>query len=127
MKIEELKPGNYIQFWDYGNDKWLPYQVIGGAEIGWIEKGDSKARGIPLTKGWLDKFGFIGSVFKIKELGNNMELSFAIGGDIINCELISETLYDDTTERAIINLPIKHIHTLQNLYFALTGKELECK
>ena len=44
-----------------------------------------------------------------------------------NIELVCEHEYSDKTDRTITSLPIKHVHQLQNLYFALTGNELIIK
>lgn len=75
---------------------------------------------IPLTEEWLLKFGFEAQEesFHLKDF--SIEL---IGDDGRWCAYI----YD---EYHAIECPlslIKHVHQLQNLYFALTGEELTLK
>ena len=69
----------------------------------------SECKPIPLTDEWLDKFGFDGwdkGVYTmILSNGNFMK---------IGCE-------------EAVGKNIKHVHQLQNLYFALTGEELIIK
>ena len=72
---------------------------------------------IPLTEEWLDKFGFIHNGMWWDSSQEYFELdtfkdSYVMG--INSCE------YNHGIE-------IKHVHQLQNLYFALTGEELKIK
>lgn len=73
---------------------------------------------IPLTEKWLKKFGFVG----IKREIRNYEATYHIsaGDSIIRFHLATMTcLVNDCA------VECKYVHTLQNLYFALTGFELE--
>jgi hypothetical protein len=73
---------------------------------------------IPLTEEWLMKFGFykdINGMF----LAGVFELSW-MEDDFIKNQ------YTLRIAKGIC-LKIKYVHQLQNLYFALTGKELETK
>jgi len=77
-------------------------------------------RPIPLTEEWMNKLGFIG-------IANGF-----IGGNNWWCGRISSNFNDGKVKVWItgcdINLShIQYVHQLQNLYFALTGKELEIK
>jgi hypothetical protein len=67
---------------------------------------------IPLTEEWLLRFGFE-KKYKNYEMGDFM---FFKG----SCSRISYKL-------SLIGINIKHVHQLQNLYFALTGEELKLK
>jgi hypothetical protein len=71
---------------------------------------------IPLTEEWLLKFGF-------KRLNNAWNgphrNDFSIWNPIGNPEFI----LNDT----VLNPRTEYVHQLQNLYFALTGEELEIK
>ena len=107
MKANELRIGNYVN-WIDGK-----IQEITGKDIHWKEKNDNTELSpfdfapIPLTEEWLLKFGFRESnkyLFKYK-------LGLKKRGD--------NYFYD--------NISIKHVHQLQNLYFALTGEELTLK
>ncbi len=76
---------------------------------------------IPLTKEWLLKFGFL-----IEENGD-VDFSF----DFINYGLskfeIDQKYYlhiDGNFDRTETDTRIEYVHSLQNLFFALTGEEL---
>lgn len=119
MKSNELRIGNYI--------KWLHEEsesivVVNSATINTIDYGNKHpeaedfARGlwytpIPLTSEILEKCGF--------ELRD---------GYLKNYPLYSITSQNGKEQIQItdyMSLPqIKYLHQLQNLYFALTGKEL---
>lgn len=73
---------------------------------------------IPLTEDWLIKFGFKGRVdFKwkmnigVQIIDNNIYFAFKDIGNVIFHSMIM----------------VKHVHQLQNLYFALTGEGLTIK
>lgn len=75
---------------------------------------------IPLTEEWLIKFGF-----------NKTLLEFA-NRYVLNGICIFETLSLNRKREgfyavAHINVYLTSVHQLQNLYFALTGEELELK
>jgi hypothetical protein len=70
---------------------------------------------IPLTEEWLLKFGFVSNPYK-----DRYELIAKIN-IIIECDK-TKGLIDLYCEQ----FPhIKYVHSLQNLYFALTGEELK--
>ena len=68
---------------------------------------------IPLTEEWLVRFGFekCTDAYYINNVGNIFK---------------GENGYwiDDNESGTINNIPLLHVHQLQNLYFALTGEEL---
>lgn len=75
---------------------------------------------IPLTEEWLVKFGF-------EKNGDWVQLNFSprmgiryYNGNSAECDIIQDDNYI-----AFKSGHIKHVHQLQNLYFALTQKELE--
>tara|TARA_R110000822_G_C14906902_1_gene449700 strand:+ start:131 stop:493 length:363 start_codon:yes stop_codon:yes gene_type:complete len=66
---------------------------------------------IPLTKEWLEKFGFENNSMNLDEEGFlHLDISFLGGVNV----------YINDMEYPHIN----YVHQLQNLYFALTGEEL---
>ena len=109
MKPEELRIGNwcYPGESEYQDD---PFQIDAG-DILAFRKGIHKYKPIPLTKEWLIKFGFVlsGDLFHINRL-------FVIW----NGKGFDNTDYMHYKTEVIL----KHVHQLQNLYFALTGEEL---
>ncbi len=79
---------------------------------------------IPLTFEWLKKFEF-----KMEDSGNNVTDFWRTTSAGIE---ISIVYYGDEYLQTEINsigidIHILYVHQLQNLYFALTGEELECK
>ena len=106
MKANELRIGNYVQFSGgaiYKVD--MLYIGFGGLEF-W--------KPIPLTEEWLLKFGF-------EKKGCNWELPnfrFHVNKSVNYDGFLFCDGYSVITEK------IQHVHQLQNLYFALTQKEL---
>ena len=111
MKASELRLGNWVEQPNDGvtrvtavlNDLQIK------TETGYVDKYCSP---IPLTEEWLLKFGFdkhkttdIYPTFAKQMFNWNDSVLYIIGYGFIN--------------------HIKHVHQLQNLYFALTGEELE--
>jgi hypothetical protein len=134
MKATELRIGNLTQD-SKGNllkvigltDDNISYYVVDRSkfplEVGW------QAKPIPLTEEWLVKFGFE----YYKPLNH-----FRIVIDDIWYSIQSNYKKLDGFWFTYVNLnvcevnhmpfkEIKHIHQLQNLYFALTGEELTIK
>jgi hypothetical protein len=122
INVNELRLGNYILFKQLGK---------GEGKIGQMKPGDfgraicdyperSEYHPIPLTPEWLERLGF---VYKEPNY-TKRPLS------------VSKNTYRDGTgdydgfilrfkmEDCIQVLVIKHVHHLQNLYFDLTGEEL---
>ena len=77
---------------------------------------------IPLTEEWLLKFGF-------EKDGYNCEKPFFFYFEKNGIRINNYYGYflDNPNERVGKRLFIKHVHQLQNLYFALTGEELTIK
>ena len=109
MKAQELRIGNLVKI--EGENHKL-YDIFGTGQIGTVRLGINymsnigEIEPIPLTEEWLVKFGF-------KPLSNDWQKD----GIIIH-----------TRKRGYVlrkSVPIvKYVHNLQNLYFALIGKEL---
>lgn len=84
---------------------------------------------VPLTDEWLVKFGFEkGGSNRFNYIDLNVDESFyiAVNGEegVFNCIVALDNGEEEISE-CISH--IKHVHQLQNLYFALTGEELEIK
>lgn len=86
----------------------VPFYLFDGSDQ---DEYDYNVNAIPLTEEWLRKFGFE----KLQEtyFNGDFELDITDAGF-----LFSETY---------IKVSCKYVHQLQNIYFALTGKELEVK
>jgi len=129
MKATELRIGNLIQLnkkWfeknpglsktekiisvdSIGFDYLLPENYkINGYNIGNLEP-------ITLTEEWLLRFGF--------ERNDNYKIKEFVRGDMIiyTYNKVNKEVYYGIC----VEVKIKYIHQLQNLYFALTGRELK--
>ena len=139
MKTKELRLGNWVM----GN---APYQLTINAlsmHVMYLDQGkQGYFEPIPLTEEWLVKFGFKKSVcFDYGErinyqyefffnIGDNIERVFHYDDDEqkeVEVAFATRELFqreEDMQTRMWITKDIKHVHSLQNLYFELTGKEL---
>src|SRR5690606_13658422 len=120
IQANELRIGNYVNIYLGVNDKdgcWYSNYEITGLDIAQIDEGDYICiEPIELTEEILLKCGFRNS--EDDTLTN--EHGFTLGRKMN----INKTPYFMTRGTFI---ELKHLHQLQNLYFALTGKELEVK
>lgn len=102
MKSTELRIGNWIYYTtDKTNFKATAKTILYFSDIYF--------KPIPLTEDWLKKFGFtriVPSWADIKRIDKD------------DYYLIRDDVYFNEKK-------IKYVHQLQNLYFALTGKELK--
>jgi hypothetical protein len=112
MKANELMVGNWVNY--------KGHNVIWDADDFCEDSALSKSKPIPLTEEWLIKFGFKRNDWTNE--GKPIYYGWVFNGVMLeynNRELLLDG-YQDT-------LNIKHVHQLQNLYFALVGEELEIK
>lgn len=137
MKASELRIGNWIA--DRGRKEWqidhweTRDKVASKAPtimcMGILQEAHSLTEyvdylyPIPLTEEWLLKFGFEPTRFQKEphQWWNNgkIEIGHTTKDDVMQYEYLSPT----NTE--MVDIP--YVHQLQNLYFALTGEELEMK
>jgi hypothetical protein len=130
MKASELRIGNYIYV-------SAPKEHILEARNQSIEKANYHHfndicrcnkewvyEPIPLTEDWLLKFGFKN---KYKEPSEVFELNIGNNNIIIDLYELLQSTYLEHRNFAINIGKLKYVHQLQNLYFALTGEELEIK
>lgn len=120
MKANELRIGNFIN--NNGNN--IEVEMLDSTYIGHKQIDDSigcilsQCSGIPLTEEWLLKFGGkktdMGILIKLQR-GNVMSLNVLLKSCIVS---ISGAF------GLVTPCHIKYVHQLQNLYFALTEKEL---
>jgi len=123
MKATELRIGNWVTFSNMiTSDRY--YQITGRFFSGFNGPDNLDItpyyKPILLTDGWLVKFGFI------KRDGNN--ICWDLGSFMIGWYGNKYATYIISLKQENNNLnfhsKIKYVHQLQNLYFALTGKEL---
>ena len=80
--------------------------------------GVNEYRGIPLTEEYLLKFGFYWDNKKVYLCKNEIPFRIRYSHNQI-------TIFQHQKDVTITS--IEYVHQLQNIYFALTGKELEIK
>jgi hypothetical protein len=109
MDIKELRVGNllYNGFNELIEDKNISHYNTSGFLLETLKP-------IELTEKWLDKLGFVNDT--VLEFYRNDKTDSTI---IIDYDFICLLGYS--------HVKIKYVHQLQNLYFALTGQELEIK
>lgn len=92
-------------------------------EVGMKPVDVSELNPVPLTEEWLVKFG-LEVVDLIKE---NKYLKDCVGfwPDNENFVYVIDLYGNEMGDWGYVTKEIKYVHQLQNLYFALTGKELE--
>ena len=126
MKANELRIGNLIT--DETNDIYVVLGLFGSEDsalsvstyqeenvIKYQNHEFNMVQGIPLTEEWLKKLGF-----DKRENPNNTKKSvFWDNGEVKL--ILSDKLYCSDIVQTI---ELKHVHQLQNLYFALTNQEL---
>lgn len=120
MKAQELRIGNLVMFREkkvvevsnLGNS-FETIELANGLRYGSDDIEDYEP--IPLIEEWLLKMGFEYS--RDEFLFNNGYFDLIFNDNKVSLRVEGQWL----------SLEIKHVHQLQNLYFALTGCELEIK
>ena len=122
IDVKELRIGNWIcsdtSF--FGETKKREWQVSLD-DLQSISDFPQDYDPIPITEEWLLKFGY--------ECFNGRSLYSKGDDDLhIDFEYGSAQFRDSTSDGYNhVGIAITYVHQLQNLYFALTGKELEIK
>ena len=110
MEPRELRIGNYFI-------NVAGISIVNGSIIRWIEEGSYlRSDPIILTEEWLLKFGFVKYNDRWWRYDKNGMFDISNQFDAFcfqTCMWVNDN--------------IKHVHQLQNLYFALTGAELTLK
>lgn len=127
MKVNELRIGNLIQWKSTGN-----IEIV--RDIFTVGKNRCKVNSvsisdiieIPLTEEILIKAGFEKYKWMWKEdeyfnFNKTYNSTYTFSIEIFNNEATWEYRWD----RHNFDIHLKYVHQLQNLYFALTGKEIE--
>jgi len=123
MKAQELRIGNLLQDVDGNIVEVITVYANGNYEVNSkihqftiIEKDDNLIEPIPLTEEWLLKFGF------------EFQKGF-INDDYWHLKNLhlSKRFQPFNQQGALIRYELQYLHQLQNLFFALTGEELELK
>ena len=120
MRVAELRIGNWVYNSTTKNKMQVYPMMI--PQLYTIEKengslGDSNIKPIPLTEEILLKCGFVKDDFSktyVRYSIGNFNIIHDTDKDIFICDGIKYTL-----------VCVEYLHQLQNLYYVLTGEELE--
>ncbi len=118
MNANELRIGNFVSL--FRTYEIVQIQLTQTRFI-MVLNGEYEAEPIPLTEEWLVKFGF----FRTDKFG--LEKEYQNGSHVIIFKHEEHDVFVVEIYECPICIDIKHIHQLQNLYFALTGEELTIK
>lgn len=122
MKTNELRIGNYLN----GKQGHVTVTEIRGNNSVKIQDNTSSfyvgtcLLPIPLTEEWLFKLGF-----KLVFAGSGDGYLYSVGEKCNTMELIDRGYGFKYNTFNACEIEIKYVHQLQNLYFALTGVELQ--
>jgi hypothetical protein len=124
IKANELRIGNWLEFNLHGS-KWIGQ--IDHTDFEFIFDNDLRcANPIPLTEEKLIELGFKqDTVFGKKTSLFDLMPLCGFSYDIVSKKVMILENGNDTSHW--IERKIEYVHELQNLYFALTGEELEMK
>lgn len=112
MEARELRIGNYYFYQSFGNviklDSEMLISLLGDGLLD-----VHKIQPIPLTEDWLKRFGFEYLDFRDKYQIDSFELQLQ-NNEVGEWYVMDYDIFPT----------IKYVHQLQNLFYALTGKEL---
>ena len=126
MKANELRIGNYVNYYFPPFDIFEEnHQIESGGDIQVCINYPDAMESIPLTEEWLLKFGFIG---KTDSMGDRRYYVDCYQHEIMyifeNGDFYGGYLNDNMVMNSEGVCGIKHVHQLQNLFYALMGEEL---
>ena len=116
MEAKELRIGNFI---NHNNGFFVGPFTVNSIHISDLERDNAYAKEyepIPLTEEWLVTLGFEYRT----DTGFDGWYSNPILGESIRIFEVENKWYKYSSAHIVI----KHVHQIQNLYFALTGEEL---
>ena len=125
IKAEELRIGNFLLNTGNGQEFRVSFDVLEliHRKRGWFYRIEP----IPLTEEWFKKLGFNWD----EDDGWNISYLSIQEGDYRLCVMDDEAEVEFNSYKPSYSYQhvfvghVEHVHQLQNLYFALTGEELE--
>jgi hypothetical protein len=142
MEAKNLRIGNYVTWIDEDDPSNAVLTLVGiylndaiWVEWTWEDGSNDNTdcdletiKGIPITEEWLNKFGFDDAEYKKGYTGvefrTNVILDFVLTKPKFMGEWQDYYAFDLGQNRFV---PMKYVHELQNLFFAVTSTELELK
>ena len=121
MKAQDLKIGNWVQF----RHTETPVLItLGDFVREYKEEHLEDYEPIPLTEEWLERFGFETECKWINDC-RAVKGDFYITLDHDGATVIGYPTSVGMRNKWMFVQDIEYVHKLQNLYFALTGQELQ--
>ena len=112
--INELRIGNWVEKSLLDKSISMGYQI---KAFDFKEWENYIYKPIPLTEEWLKKFGF-----EKEKCDNKIWYELKPKNAPLFCQGYSKKLCEVFVEH--LDVRVKYVHQLQNIYFVLTGKEL---
>ena len=123
INAKELRIGNLVEYRIIDKlderKEWWEVSEIDADDIHWLSKVDTKDedfRAIQLTEEWLQKLGFEMKGFYRLKVTSFLELCWKPHDKTLNIQTEKNGFTEDSK--------VRYVHELQNLYFALTQREL---
>ena len=130
MEAKNLRIGNFVSDANASDSFFAQVKKLDYSRCyyGQFHSAYSDLKPIPLTKEWLDKFGFDDSEYKEGYTGidyrTNLIMDFVLTKPNFMGEWQNYYTYDLGQHRFVA---LHYVHELQNLFFAVTATELELK
>jgi len=126
---QELRVGNTVMVREnYEGGRWIQCDYVMAVTILGLAKCEIECKGIPLTSEWLVRFGFLKEEGQCEIYNITVIPSGRIKLNIFKWSEGWGVAFSDhylPQEKTIENFKnIEFVHQLQNLFYALTGKEL---
>jgi hypothetical protein len=123
MKAEELRIGNFIKGCNVYDGRELTVSKVGFDVVfffnGFAGEYPNDCEGIELTEQWLEKFGFLCTVPRFRYETDKYLIEQWVTADSYFFRVKT------SASESIMIAEVEFVHQLQNLYFALTGREIE--
>ena len=130
MESKDLRIGNIIEYDNNGTS--ITVKGLSNRNVYYNSDcySDYKSmNGIPLTEEWLLKFGFVKQIGFYKFIGGKFKNSLEVAHNDLDKWYCYYRNFNkgEVDDFVLLRNDLKHVHQLQNLYFALTGQELKHK
>lgn len=134
MRATDLRIGNWVEIKDQGVKTYSQIEGVGNlqqvaGQLWSIEELEP----IPLTEKWLERFGakfeLVENYYRYFILDYDVWQHYHISKAMPNMKdnLLWSFTVKNNDGKSYELYSITYVHTLQNLYFALTGQQLELK
>ena len=122
MNENELRLGNYVMIHDYakGNRQQV-VEELGVCQVNLLH--NEYCTPIPITKEWLLNFGFE----RVRDTSLYTKQTIEIDGTFEDYMEYNLEFKQVNLSYEMCSIPLQYVHELQNIYFALSKKELTIK